>query len=238
MTSRSAPVHWLMQRVSDLPVETSWLAEWERGYAADLSHEKRRADWLLGRWTMKRAIVAGWSAPHAAPAAAEIEIRAAADGAPEPMLAGRRLPGAISLSHRAGRAVCALAPAGVELGCDLELLEPRSRAFVGDFLSAREARRCARASGPESVVLPNLLWSARESVLKALRLGLTVDTRRVGVHVGECLDGDDWSPFEAEFRESSMAPPASFAGWWRRVAGCVVTMASRPGSSAPHGLTP
>ena len=44
----------------------------------------------------------------------------------------------ISLSHRSGAAICAVAPAGVDLGCDLEVIEPRSEAFVADYFTVDE----------------------------------------------------------------------------------------------------
>ena len=142
----------------------------------------------------------------------------------------------ISLTHREGRAICVLGPGGLELGCDLELLEPRSPAFVTDYLTVEEARRCRRASGLEAVLLPNLFWSAKESVLKAIRLGLTMDTRRVHVHLGDVGSGDSWSPFEAQIRNATEADQVGFGGWWRRVSGCVLTVVSRPGTGKPTKL--
>ena len=226
-----------MQRASDLPDDPSWLSDSELSVATGLSWEKRRGDWLLGRWTMKRAIVTLGDLSGGVPIEPlELEIPAAPDGAPEPRRDGLRIPESTSLTHRAGRAVCVLGRPGVELGCDLELLEPRSRSFASDFLTAEEARQCEEASGMDAVLLPNLLWSARESVLKALRLGLTVDTRRVRVHLGSRHDEDAWAPFEAEFRDAAGGGEHGFEGWWRRVAGCVLTVVSRPGSKVPTRL--
>ena len=50
-------------------------------------------------------------------------------------------PVSISLSHRAGRALAAVADAPAAVGCDLELLEPRSPAFVRDWLAPEEQAR-------------------------------------------------------------------------------------------------
>ena len=36
----------------------------------------------------------------------------------------------ISLSHRAGRAICCVSTSIAALGCDLELIEPRSSGFI------------------------------------------------------------------------------------------------------------
>ncbi len=43
----------------------------------------------------------------------------------------------VSLSHRAGRAMCAVSPPGFRLGCDLETIESRSRIRRGLLHSGR-----------------------------------------------------------------------------------------------------
>ncbi len=50
-------------------------------------------------------------------------------------------------------------------------------------------------------------WSAKEAVLKALQLGLTVDTRRVTVLCQ--FDGDltQWTPVEVECDSTLIAAP-------------------------------
>lgn len=55
----------------------------------------------------------------------------------------------VSLSHRAGLALCTVAPAGVALGCDLEPVEPRSDAFVADYLTPAE-RALVERDGPST----------------------------------------------------------------------------------------
>ena len=60
------------------------------------------------------------------PPFATIEIRAASSGAPEVFLHDEPAPIAISLSHSAGTALCTIAPLGINFGCDLEMIEPRT----------------------------------------------------------------------------------------------------------------
>lgn len=111
------------------------------------------------------------------PVPAAVEVRAAADGAPEVLVGSHPAPLLISLSHRAGHAVFLAAPAGAALGCELELVEPRNDAFVADYLTAPERAAVRAAAAADRPLLVALLWSAKESTLKALRTGLRLDTR-------------------------------------------------------------
>ena len=99
---------------------------------------------------------------------ANVEIHAEASGAPEAFVDARPAALTISLSHRDGRAICAVAPIGVELGCDLEVVEPRSDAFLSDYFAAEEQALVAREPAAAQPRLVTLLWSAKESTLKAL----------------------------------------------------------------------
>ena len=116
---------------------------------AGLRIAPRRDAWRLGRWTAKAAASAFLALPPE-----RIEILAAPDGAPEVWVSGERAAVSLSLSHRAGRALAVVAAAPAVVGCDLEVVEPRSDAFVREWLAEPEqaargrARRTARATGP------------------------------------------------------------------------------------------
>ena len=88
------------------------------------------------------------------------------------------------------------------LGCDLELVEPRSDRFVADYLTAAE-QQLVLGAGPERDLVANLIWSAKESALKVLRVGLRRDTRSVEV----TLDG--WG---AVTGSGAAARPGRWAG--------------------------
>src|SRR6185437_10773079 len=127
----------------------------------------------------------------------------------------------ISMTDRAGWAVCLLGPPGRSLGCDLELVERRTEMFVHDYLTEREAEHVMAApSGPERDLLANLAWSAKESALKVLRTGLRRDTRTVEVTHGS-RKVEDW-------REITVAVDGerAFPGWWRRFGDFVLTIAA------------
>ena len=163
---------------ADVPANDGWLHPNEAARVAGMRFPKRRADFRLGRWTAKKAL-ADYLCLTDGPQT--IEIRAAPDGAPEAWISGKPADAVISISHRAGRALCAVAPAGTALGCDLELIEPHSDAFLADYFTSEEQQMVRRAPNRHS--LETLLWSAKESAMKALREGLRLDTRSLTVHI-------------------------------------------------------
>jgi 4'-phosphopantetheinyl transferase len=66
------------------------------------------------------------------------------------------------------------------------------------------------------------IWSAKESALKALRLGLNVDTRRVECHIAPSGSGA-WAAITLSCDPILEAPP--LRGWWRVSEGYVLTLA-------------
>lgn len=221
-------IGWLLAGAAEVPADDAWLTPAERVRLAAFSVPSRRTDWRLGRWTAKRAVAAFLGGPRD-----PIEIRPAADGAPEAFLAGEPAPVVLSLSHRAGQGLCAVAAAGMALGCDLELIEPRSGEFVEDFFTAGEQALLERAPAADHPLLANLIWSAKESALKALRQGLRLDTRSVEVVEVQLPAGAGaWSPLSVRSHHTG----ETFHGWWRRDGGCVLTVAASPPPSLPRAL--
>jgi 4'-phosphopantetheinyl transferase len=220
-------VYWLEQRERDVPPPEGSLSADELLQLGRLRFEKRRADWVLGRWTAKLAVSSYLHIPRRAALLREIEVRPEPSGAPEVWIGSRPAPVTISLSHRGGAALCAVAMRGVELGCDLELAEPRSPAFLSDWFTEEERSFVEQAPAPERTRLLALLWSAKESVLKALRLGLRLDTRSAAVApvASPASDPAAWSPLRVSCQNRI------FEGWWRQTAGLVRTIVAAP---APH----
>jgi 4'-phosphopantetheinyl transferase len=202
---------WLEQVAADVPAADDWLSPGEAARLAALRFPKRRADWRLGRWTAKLAVAPMLEQPRAL---ADIEIRAAPSGAPEVFCDGRPVPVSISISHRAGIACCAVAQPAVALGCDLELIEPRSDAFAADYFTDTERALIAQAAQPSRSELITLLWSSKESALKALRVGLRADTRSVTV---KYIGATDLLVTHAG---------GEFRGWWQSDGTLVRTLAA------------
>lgn len=175
-------VLWLQKTAADVPTQNGWLSANEALRFRHMRFAKRRADWRLGRWTAKCAVVAYLGRSIDTDFLTNIEIRQALSGAPEVFLADEPATIAISLSHRAGMAMAAVVPAGVALGCDLEIIEPRTEIFIADYFTSEEQNLVARAPVRDRPALVALLWSAKESALKALHQGLRLDTRSVLVN--------------------------------------------------------
>lgn len=223
------PVGVLLAGAAEVPEGDDWLDPDERERQRRFRLAWRRADFRLGRWTAKRAVAAWLGRSDADPF--HIAFHPDPDGAPVAYLDGDPLPLAVSFSHRAGRAACAVAPAGTRLGCDLEWIEPRSENFIRDFFNPPEIDLVLAAPHEDRPLLANLVWSAKESALKALRTGLREDTRSVEVRLRE-RDGD-WSRLEVH----RPATAETFQGWWRRDAGWVLTLAATPPPEVPKGLS-
>jgi len=233
--------HWLEQAANDVPAHDDWLSADEAVFLGRMRFNKRRADWRLGRWTAKRAAAAYLNLPEDPHALQEIEVRPAPSGAPELFVANRPEAVTISLSHRAGVAACAIAMGGVALGCDLEIIEPRSAGFFADYFTDEEQTLIARGAEKDRFRLVTVLWSAKESALKALREGLRVDTRSLIVtfspqtdHEHEaapprlCSVASSWRPLQVCCGGGEI-----LQGWWQNTGELVRTLVGAPAPLPP-----
>jgi 4'-phosphopantetheinyl transferase len=208
-----------------VPQDESWLSTAEIERAAGLMVPARRRGWLLRRWTAKQALSAVFGPPLGRPS--ELEIANRDDGAPVVGWRGELLAVGISLTDRADWAACAIAPAGAAVGCDLELIEPRTAAFVADYFTPAEQRIVARSA--DRALAANLVWSAKESALKVTGDGLRRPTRSVEVQVDPAATGRGFSPLAV-----SLAEGGTLTGWWRRLGPYVLTLAA----ASPTPLEP
>jgi 4'-phosphopantetheinyl transferase len=229
--ARIRPVGIRLVAAADVPAGNVWLGPRERDVLGALRFPKRRADWRLGRYAAKRAAAAWLGRPSEPLALAELEVLADDSGAPRLHSSGAA-PIALSLSHRVGWALAAVAPPDVALGCDLELVEPRSAAFLADYLTPRE-RAFVAAGGPRDVALrTTLVWSAKECALKALREGLRLDTWSVELAARDGGQECGW------WRVAAQAAPAGppFEGWWCRAGSLLACVLGSPALEAPFPL--
>ena len=245
-------VYWLEQTEADVPAENDWLSVSEAVRLNSMRIAKRRADWRLGRWTAKRAVAIYMNVPGHPQALTDIEIHPAPSGAPEVVFANKPAAVTISLSHRAGTAVCAVASSGMTLGCDLEVIEPRSNSFVADYFTAEEQAFVERAGAADRPRLLALLWSGKESALKALRVGLRLDARCVSVSpvdVARSPEGgegraedpalamqasdrvNNWRPLQVRCADGQL-----FHGWWHNTGHLLRTMVTAPPPAPPIPL--
>lgn len=231
MTGEGLVTWWLARSEAQLPPMGEWLTAVERSRAERMRYSKRRIDFLLGRWTLKLAVarVLGW--PDDPAGLGRIEGRTALSGAPRLFVDGQPAVHGVSLTDRAGCAVCLVAAHTGAIGCDIEIVEPRSDAFVRDYLTEAE-RRLVATAGPARDKAANLLWSAKESALKVLETGLRRDTRSVEVTVAELNPPPrTWSRLHVRTHEGAVFP-----GWWRQSGQFLLTACWPADGPPPEGL--
>ena len=228
MIRTSEHVRWLARGMESLPASLDWLAPSEREWFDRFRFPKRRNEWRLARWTAKGAMARHLGRdPEEHGSIGRLAVRHAPSGAPMAYDGDTPAGLSLSLTDRADWAVCMVVDGDHRIGCDLELVEPRSDNFVADFLTPGERRQVDRARDPDHrALLANLVWSAKESALKVLQTGLRRDTRSVEVR----LDAEEsgWSPLEVRSVEGGVFP-----GWWRRYGSFVLTMAANAPCEAP-----
>ena len=223
-----APPGWLSRCLADVPAGEDWLGIAERRVLGELHMERRRSDWRLGRWTAKAAVGMWLSVPPG-----RVEIHAAPDGAPEAWLDEERACVSVSLSHRAGRSLAVVADVPNVVGCDLELVEPRSGAFVREWLAPAEQRLLAAYGEGERAQLANLVWTAKEAAAKVRREGLRLDVRHAVVTPTDAgAPPGTWRALRVDWGDG----PGATAGWWRAEAGCVMAIAGEPPPGPPRQL--
>lgn len=221
-------IYWLEQTLTDVPSGNNWLGARELVQLSRLRFPKRRDDWRLGRWTAKQAVAVCFNFPSHARVLARIEILPSESGAPEVFFRQLPAPVTISLTHSSGRAACCVAAFGADMGCDLETIEPRGQSFITDYFTDEEQRTIA--SAPEEVQprLVSLMWSAKESALKALHTGLRLDTRSVVVNLDDAsFESGGWRPMHVRYEQRI------FRGWWQHSEGMIRTMVAQPVPKRP-----
>ncbi len=230
-------VRWVFERYAapgqndPAPPDLSWLSRNESDFLLALRSEKRRCDWLRGRRLAKRLCRLAFPDFAAAPLSG-FEILALPTGAPAVRLPdGTRLAeGTLSLSHRHDAAACAVVQSEVlRIGIDIEWIEPRSDALVGSFFTTSEQALLDNVEADaERQILANVVWSAKEAVLKAIGVGLSEDTRAFSCLPDWNADRapDAWGPVrfvtERPLRSSPLIAPALR---WREEDGYVATLA-------------
>jgi 4'-phosphopantetheinyl transferase len=192
---------------------------------------KRRTEYLLRRWAGKQAVAQVLGMPREPGSLARVQVLNHETGAPYALVDGAPVAAAISLTDRAGWALCAVLPGGPGIGCDLEVAEPRSGAFVTDFLTTPEQEYVDALAGAERDTAANVVWSAKESGLKLLGTGLRRDSRSVEVRAEPGPAAGGWAPLSVEVDHRRR-----LAGWWCREGAFVLTVVTAQRTGAPVRL--
>jgi len=223
-------LHFLTQHQHDVPSHERWLTRREATVLAGFKFPKRRRDWLLGRWTVKSAL--SRLLPDQDRPMTDWQILADRDGAPMVLEDGRKTGIPVSLSHSGNLALCVLAEEAMQVGCDLEAIEARSRSFEETFFTHSELTLLDQHPCSDRARLVTLVWSAKESALKILRLGLKADTRRVELKSFTNAQDICWGSITVEDRQNG----GEFHGWWCEQEGMVTTILSEHPINQPIEL--
>jgi len=213
-------IRWAKQDLANVPADNHWLSPGEAFVLKKLRFPKRRNDWRLGRWTVKNLL---FNFPQIAPKIkhfSDIEILAAADGAPEVFLLRQPVPFSISISHSNSVGFATVNLQNNAVGCDIEIIETRNPAFVKDYFTAAEIAQVNETAAVDRDRVITLIWSAKESALKALREGLRLDTRRLEVQCHARSTPQNWQPLTIAYQKAGRI----FSGWWQRYEDFVLTI--------------
>ena len=178
-------------KIKDLPPPDSFLSVSESAYLQMLRSEKRKGDWLGGRFALKVLLAreSGFLPVCSLPAeqvqAGRLEMSLAAlavlkqidvvklpSGAPQVFVGAVPDARSVSISHSNGWAVAAVSEAQTFLGIDLEKIEKRSRLWAEEFFVEEER-------GPATDEHLTKVWTQKEAVVKLLGRGLSLNTREI-----------------------------------------------------------
>jgi 4'-phosphopantetheinyl transferase len=220
-------IFWSYQKISnwiseiDLADPFQHLSEQEKTIYQKLKFPKRQAEWLGARLVIKD-LVRAVDIRYETRKTKALELLNEESGAPYLKATGvQESTGRVSLSHSNGHVLCAYSPEVIPLGVDLELVEPRGNEFVEDYFTESEILQADKLDGPERQLHETMIWSCKESVLKALSSGLRVDTRLVEVYLPKIdfqLNG--WTTLGLK---SSLLNTESLSLVWRREGNFVLT---------------
>lgn len=173
-------IYWTVDSIADLlqryPSAPSLLTAKEAETYEKLTVTKRQCEWLAGRIAIKELA----RKIHPTLNYLEAEVRRLMNGKPWLAMGGEKR-GEISISHSGRYILAAYTENDRPIGVDLEKIEPRSKEMIETFFTTKEANALSKVPEPLRQFAANLIWSAKEAILKMEGCGLSVDTRSVEV---------------------------------------------------------
>ncbi len=193
--------------------------EWEDH--SRLKIPARLAEWEASRLAVKKMIKEVVPGTESFPLTS-IQIQKEPSGAPYVIVDGiGRLPGCLSISHSNGHVFAGYAEETSRFGLDLELVEERSKEFILDYFTENEIAYLRGCLEPGKPGITTLIWSAKEAALKAARLGLNLDTRKIEIIPQACFEMNPfWQTAEIRSQELGLDFPRLF---WRSEVGFIQT---------------
>ena len=216
------PVFWCLKKFASIPEDLDWLSPQESNRYRQFRFPKRQQEWLLGRWVAKNLLNNLLTDSDTLPFH-ELSIHNEDSGAPFVMWNNQRMEGSLSISHRAEKAISAFCfDPEISIGIDLEEIEAKSRGFVEDYFTEPEARMVLALPIEKQALAASLLWSGREAIVKALQIGLRIDTRQIALKPPPLSSHEEWKPLEI-----LQCPPEgkNLKLFWRKSNHSLVTLA-------------
>lgn len=221
-----------IQHQEDVPIHQEWLHPLEIKYLNGLKFEKRRQDWLLGRWTSKKLLqhLIFQDFPIN-----ETEIRKGPNREPMVFFQAEPISCRLSISHSHGRSFCVLSKEERALGCDLEKVEIRSEGFIRDYFTDRE--RSLFDENYQGIFDRDsyftLLWSAKESVMKACLTGLSIPAKNIELKEIKGFKADNWS----EISMKNLAKNTLYRGSFKLADGFAWVVLAEVGQDDPGRIS-
>jgi 4'-phosphopantetheinyl transferase len=215
-------IYWNLVDSSRVPENNAWLSEEELQQLQSFRFEKRRKDWLLGRWTAKQLIQSVFAKENDL-SSEQICIKNETSGAPYSMIKVEKLQASLSISHRGNLASTAICTdPNIMIGIDLEEIESKSRGFIEDYFTPAETEFVFALPQKQQAWAASLLWSGREAILKALKTGLRYDTREIVLQCPSFILKDEWEPIHII---KSPEKQDSTHLFWRKLENYLITLA-------------
>lgn len=149
-----------------VPSAEDFLTERELKEYSSFKIEKRRREWLGGRYALKQLACNQFNF-----GIKEMEVKNLPSGKPVLLVpGGTHLP--VSITHSGIYAAAAIGLTGDDIGIDMEVIEQRSRAWAEQSFEKEEFSSNAAFFLTE-------LWAKKEAVLKFLGVGLSINMKDI-----------------------------------------------------------
>lgn len=170
-------VAWLCLLQSELPQleaalrESVYLHSQELEYYKQLLVNARKASFLAGRWCAKQALVAACDGRQQARA-----ILVQSGVLQQPVVReGARRATQVSISHADDAAAAVAYDESHPMGIDIERPSDRVLNVLNGCLTAHERKLLVGAKLTEDALGCTWLWTCKEALAKAMKVGLTID---------------------------------------------------------------
>lgn len=191
----SEKIYWLLKKINILPEDDTWLSDAEAERLEVFRYSKIHEDWLAGRWAAKHLLrktilLAGSNLR-------ELSILNEPSGAPYAEFKGRLLGGSLSISNRGGFTAAAFSSSpSLNVGIDIETIEEKSAGFIEDHFTVNEGVALNNLEPKRRDLMASLLWSAREAMIKAQKVGVQIDKREFEFQIMGSHPASGWQKLD------------------------------------------